>query len=172
MQRAVPVLYLAILALFVVAGSLLTARIEPTELAGSLPEQCSEVPPDLIEELFPGTEVTSRPAVRDDARYGRWVDRDGDVLVELRCTRFRFAEFGPYRDALAAAEEGRATLVTTEPPAILAEVPEGSIVRQLDEDTGLFRTWFVRAELSLAEAEQIVDRTRRFQGADAGDGPA
>lgn len=171
-QRAVPALYLAILAVFVAAGSLLTARIEPTDTVTAVPEDCSVVPEQLVQELFPGADVTSQPTADDDARYGRWIDGEGRVLVELRCTRFGFSEFGPYRDAVAAAEAGGATMVGTEPPAILAEIPDGSIIRQLEEDTGIFRTWFVRTSLSPAEAEDVVARTRRAQAGDGGNGPA
>lgn len=168
MQRAVPALYLAILAIFVAAGSLLSTRVDPADTVAALPDDCSEVPGDLVRELFPDAEVTSQQTTRDEARYGRWVDADGQVLVELRCSRFRFSEFGPYREALAAAEEGGATKVDTQPPAILAEVPDGSIVRQLEEDTGISRTWFVRTDLTPTEAADVVSRTHRAQtGTDA-----
>lgn len=172
MQRAVPALYLAILAVFVAAGSLLTARIEPTATVTAVPEDCSVVPEELVRDLFPEAEVTARPTTDDDARYGRWVDEDGRILVELRCSRFGFSEFGPYREALAAAEAGGATIVETEPPAILAEIPDGSIIRQLEEDTGIFRTWFVRTSLTPAEAEDVIAGTRRAQADDGADGPA
>lgn len=168
MSRAVPVLYLAILAIFVAAGSVLSSRTEPTDIATGLPESCSQVPDELVRDLFPTAEVTSEQTIEGEARYGRWLDEGDELLVELRCTRLSFSEVGPHRDALAAAESGRGTLLSTEPPAILAEVPDGVTIRQLDEDTGISRTWFVRSSLPATEAETVVTRTVASQT----DGPA
>ena len=164
MSRALPALYLAILAVFVAAGSLLTSRTEAVDVAAGLPETCSQVPDDLVRDLFPDAEVTSEQTIEDDARYGRWLDGDGELLVELRCTSFGFSELGSHRDALEAAETGRATKVPTEPPAILATVPGGVTIRQLDEDTGRSLTWFVRDDLAATEAGTVVRRTRAWQG--------
>ncbi|MBW3619592.1 MAG: hypothetical protein KY461_05055 [Actinobacteria bacterium] len=163
MSRALPALYLAILAVFVAAGSLLSSRTEAVDVTAGLPERCSQVPDDLVRDLFPDAETTSEQTIEDDARYGRWLDGDGELLVELRCTRFGLSELGPYRDALAAAEAGRATKVPTEPPAILAAVPDGVTIRQLDEGTGRSLTWFVRDDLAASEAEAVVLRTRAWQ---------
>lgn len=165
MPRALPALYLTILVLFVAAGSLLTARTEPTDTVASVPRTCTEVPPDLVAELFPDAEPTATSMTRDGSRYGQWLDRNGRILLELRCTRFRFSEFGAFRDALAAAEAGEATLLATEPAAILATVPDGVTIRQLDEGTGLYRTWFVRGPLPREAAEDVVARTHAAQRA-------
>ena len=167
MPRAVPALYLVILVLFVTAGSLLTARTESVDPTASLPRTCSLVPDAIVDDLFPDTAARSERTVGDDALYGRWIGGDGSLLVELRCSRLRFSEFGRFRDALAAAEAGEQTLLSTEPAAILAEVPDGVIIRQLDEETGLYRTWFVADALTAEEAEDVVERTRAAQ-ADAG----
>lgn len=163
MPRAVPALYLVILVLFVTAGSLLTSRTEPTDTIAAVPEMCTDVPRELVDELFPDADPTPSSTTRDGARYGQWLDEDGEILVELRCTRFRFSEFGPFRDALAAAEAGESTLLPTEPAAILAELPGGVTIRQLDEETGLYRTWFVRDALTPEEAEDVVERTHAAQ---------
>lgn len=163
MSRALPALYLAILAIFVTAGSLLTARSDPAATTQALPDECSSVPSEAVTGLFPSDTPTEQAQVDEDARYGRWLDADGTLLVELRCTRFRLADLGDFRDALEAAEEGQGTVLDVDPPAILAEVPDGAIVRQLDEPSGILRTWFVRSTLTPDEAVDLVRRTRAAQ---------
>lgn len=175
MPRAVPALYLVILVLFVTAGSLLTARTEQAATGATVPEDCSRPPEVLVERYFPGTTAGRDDSVSDAeaVRYGRWVDEEGDVLIELRCARAGLRDVRGEQSAVAEASEGegRELLVETDPVALLADVPEGSIIRQLDADAGLIRTWFIRAPLTVAEAEDVVNETLRSQQGPGDEGP-
>lgn len=175
MPRAVPALYLVILVLFVTAGSLLTARTEQAATGASVPEDCSRAPEVLVERYFPGTDATRDGSIADAeaVRYGHWVDEDGDILIELRCARAGLSDVRAEQSAVAEASEGerQEQLVETDPVALLAEVPEGSIIRQLDADAGLIRTWFVRAPLTVSEAEDVVTETLRSQQGAGDEGP-
>lgn len=158
-------IYLAALTILVAAGVLVGARQEAPDPLAAVPESCVELPADAVADA-----VGRAPSARDEltragVRFGRWLDDDGEILAELRCTTPTFTELGEHRAALAA--DG-ATLLDTTPPTLLSRVGTGTILRQVDEDRRLSRSWFVAADLSREEATTLVEATLRAQAVDAG----
>jgi hypothetical protein len=160
--RTVPLLYGTAVALLVAAGVLLSVRTATTTpVTNRVPDGCETVPRAVVEELFPGTPVEADDRVGEDGvPYGRWVDPDGTLLVELRCARVAFADVLDQQRLLEQADEGgRLERVDVDPPAVLLEVSEGSLVRQLHEGERLQRTWFVRGGLDAEGAAALIEAT-------------
>lgn len=160
--RSVPLLYGAAVALLVAAGVVLSARTAATtSSAGQVPQDCATVPRQLVEELFPGTTLEPADHVTEDGvRYARWMDAEGTLLVELRCARASFGDVIEHQRLLERAErQDGPELLGTTPDAVVAAVPEGVVIRQLDEASQLELAWFVRDDLDAAAAREVVERT-------------
>lgn len=158
-------IYLAALTILVAAGVLVGARQEAPDPLAAVPESCVELPADAVADAIGHAPAARDELTREGVRFGRWLGNDGEVIAELRCARPTFTELGEHRAALAGDD---ATVLDTTPPTLLTRIGTGTVLRQVDEDRRLSRTWFVAAELSRHEATTLVEATLRAQQVDAG----
>lgn len=156
------VIYLLAVAILIAAGSLLSTRTVPDQVPQGLSADCTTVAAATVAELFPGGVATTEATGGPDVRYGRWLDDDGEVLLEVRCATLTHVDVRSQRDAVQQARDGDALrLLDTEPAATLDVTSAGTVIRQVDEEAGLSRTWFVARSLDPVQGETLVEATRR-----------
>lgn len=163
--------YLTAVAVLIAAGTVLSARGGLQPAPAVVPASCTEVSDAAVAAVVDGSS-TRETTETDGVRYGRWLDADGSVLLELRCGRTSLPEVQEHLGRVRAAEAGGdgPTLLGTDPPATLDVVRMGSVIRQVDVDRQLSRTWFVARPLDVDQATALVRASGSGAATPAGDG--